>query len=724
MVYKSNPRDDDRKDRTKLTYPKLNLITKKFNKVTDLTGIAGVLSETLSKVIPGSKTLVFFYDESEKISSSYSLDEKSKIIKIDQKKYPNQKFFLNLKQATTLDHNKIKFYQTVESSKYNAVIPILAGDQKYGLAVLNSPISISQNQLKNFDIIAFEVGSAIERLGLREIINTIIQDNPNYGIIIINKNYNIVEINDTLKEYFQINSRTNFINISSLLRRVSDNRSISLDYSYRKILTKLKNKEEFTFYAQIKLIHAETARHIQIAVRPILSPNLYGYTIITAHDVSSLIEKTVEANTMMEEARTRLRHLSTLFELNEIGGFNITKIHNQYITKTSSLLGSPSVSIYNYDPRKQKLIRGATTINFNEHPRQLGLYSNNLIARSFVIKQPLDCRMSSRRNVNISSNCNMIVVPIVSGTKVWGVIVVGGRLQPYTSYDLELLKSVATRLAIIIENTNLYYDVNSRRERWEAVFRFTEEGIVIFNDKKAIVGFNPAAATLTGYKLSDSINQPISKIINIQTNEKAKITTLDPVDTVLNDGKTVSKSQNLIKTKTGKKRWVEISYSPIFNNDNKVISGIAIVHDTEKDKQLEESKKDFISIVSHELRTPLSAVKGFLSMILDYDFGKLNDRQYHYLGRVYQSNQRMIDLVEDLLDSSRIEDGRVSLNLRPIMLEGIVNEVVADLTPKGLEHQINLRINRKKRLPLVLADEPRLRQIFVNLIDNYSIIKL
>ena len=105
-------------------------------------------------------------------------------------------------------------------------------------------------------------------------------------------------------------------------------------------------------------------------------------------------------------------------------------------------------------------------------------------------------------------------------------------------------------------------------------------------------------------------------------------------------------------------------------------------------------------------------------MLIKKDFGELNDKQYHFLSRVYQSNQRMINLVEDLLDASYIESGKIVLNPRPVAIEQIAREVVTELASKGFEHQIMIKVTRRHKLPLVLADENRLRQVLVNLIDN------
>ena len=115
-----------------------------------------------------------------------------------------------------------------------------------------------------------------------------------------------------------------------------------------------------------------------------------------------------------------------------------------------------------------------------------------------------------------------------------------------------------------------------------------------------------------------------------------------PIERVLQEGVTITKSEQMIENRTGGRIWTEVSYSPIFDDAGRITSGIAIIRNTSKDREVEEIKSDFISIVSHELRTPLTAIKGFLSMTLKQDFGPLSEKQYHYLSRVYQSNQRRV----------------------------------------------------------------------------------
>lgn len=484
-------------------------------------------------------------------------------------------------------------------------------------------------------------------------------------------------------------------------------KGVRFDVPGERILEAIFSGRSATGYLEVADDRQEL-RRLQIITNPLRGRG--SGTVITLRDVTALIDKTSEANEAARRAKAHARELSELSELAEISsifGFQLDSVYQRYLIKLASLLASPAAGIYLYRPNRQRLVRVAST-GVDQGPEELRLGDDSPIARAFI----------NKKSVREGDSKGTLAVPVEVHSKILGVVAVFQRQQPYQDHDIKVLSLVAGRLAVLIENANLYHDVNARRERWEAVFRFTEEGIIIFDQRGVIVGFNPASAKLTKFGLAEALGQPLSKIIKVVSTEGLSPDTILPLSQVLREGKTITKVEQQIETKNGDRVWTESSYSPIFDNSGHVTSGIAIIRDVHKDREVEEIKSDFISIVSHELRTPLSAIKGFLDMILKSDFGELNDKQFHYLSRVQQSNQRMIDLVEDLLDVSYIESGKISLNQNPIALEGVITEVVTELASKGFEKQITLRVNRKHRLPLVLADETRLRQIMVNLIDN------
>jgi PAS domain S-box-containing protein len=531
------------------------------------------------------------------------------------------------------------------------------------------------------------------------------------GVIVVDNQWRVTTANQTAQELLGAKDLAGQ-QLVAILDQAKNERNFNFDIDPPgRLLEQLKHRQQVTFYAEVQSSDRLTHLQLVASVSPEGSP--HG-AVITLRDVTGLVEKTLEANDMAQKAQRHSRELTGLAELIDISsilGFRLEHVYQKYLEKINSILESGSASIYLYQPSSQKLVRRATTTHFHEHPAEVELGDGQLVARSFITKRSQSTREHEQW-------ANSLAVPVSFHSKTLGVCVVSRPDRPFAEHDVKVLNVATARLAVLIENANLYHDVNARRERWEAVFKFTEEGIVIFDRDAQIVGFNPASSRLTQFSSSEAIGQPFAKVIKSIGHAAVDALTASPINQVLVEGQTIAKTQQLIEGKHGQQSWTEISYSPIFDNAGNVTSGLAIIRDIQRDREVEEIKSDFISIVSHELRTPLSAIKGFLSMILKKDFGELNDKQFHFLNRVYQSNQRMVDLVEDLLDVSHIESGKINLQSNPIAMEGIITDVVSELASKGFERQILLKVNRKQKLPLVLADESRLRQILVNLVDN------
>ena len=135
-------------------------------------------------------------------------------------------------------------------------------------------------------------------------------------------------------------------------------------------------------------------------------------------------------------------------------------------------------------------------------------------------------------------------------------------------------------------------------------------------------------------------------------------------------------------------------------------------------KELDETKDEFVSVVSHELRTPMTAVKSYVWLALNGKAGPLNDKMRSYLEKVYQSSERLIDLINDVLDVSHIETGRINLDIQPISLLKVADDVVTTLAARADEQKIKLILEKDTHVPMVLVDSMKLNEIFVNLIGN------
>jgi signal transduction histidine kinase len=136
-------------------------------------------------------------------------------------------------------------------------------------------------------------------------------------------------------------------------------------------------------------------------------------------------------------------------------------------------------------------------------------------------------------------------------------------------------------------------------------------------------------------------------------------------------------------------------------------------------KALDRAKDEFISLTSHQLRTPLTTVKGYLSMIAEGDAGEVTPAQRQFLNFALEGTQRMVGLISDLLNVSRMSAGRFMLNKQPVDLATIVADETRQLQSRAAAKQLRLSfVPPPRKLPLVELDEPRTRQVIMNFIDN------
>ncbi len=136
-------------------------------------------------------------------------------------------------------------------------------------------------------------------------------------------------------------------------------------------------------------------------------------------------------------------------------------------------------------------------------------------------------------------------------------------------------------------------------------------------------------------------------------------------------------------------------------------------------RELDQQKTEFVSIASHQLRSPIAAIKGYASMMSEGAYGKVSKELQEPLSRILESGQRIAIMVDDFLNVTRIEQGRMSYDMKKHCLFEILTDVVNELKVVAKEKNINLKINKKSSKKVcVKADEGKLKQIFSNLIDN------
>jgi len=153
--------------------------------------------------------------------------------------------------------------------------------------------------------------------------------------------------------------------------------------------------------------------------------------------------------------------------------------------------------------------------------------------------------------------------------------------------------------------------------------------------------------------------------------------------------------------------------------DNIDLGNLVVLHDISREKIIEKLKTEFVSLAAHQLRTPLSAIKWSLRMILDGDLGRINKDQKEIMEKTYQSNERMITLVNDLLNVARIEEGKYAINPAFIDVVKICQSVIDSLADGFKKKGIEFKFIKPSRKPIMIfVDEEKIRLVLQNVLDN------
>jgi len=251
-------------------------------------------------------------------------------------------------------------------------------------------------------------------------------------------------------------------------------------------------------------------------------------------------------------------------------------------------------------------------------------------------------------------------------------------------------------------------ELRIQRDRTMAIITNLVDGLIVLDKKRNIILINPNAEKFLGVQADKLQQRPIGRLI-------------EEIDTIKELFRLIGYKEikdNILREelvlKLPQRRVLEVSTISLITGEI-----VVILHDITREKLVEEMKTEFVSIAAHQLRTPLSAIKWSLKMILDGDLGRVKKEQGEFIEKAYESNERMIMLIGDLLNVTRIEEGRSLYNVQKRDIKELINNVVNLLKDiikkKGLDLQL---LFPKKKLPEVEVDSEKIELVLQNLLDN------
>ena len=245
------------------------------------------------------------------------------------------------------------------------------------------------------------------------------------------------------------------------------------------------------------------------------------------------------------------------------------------------------------------------------------------------------------------------------------------------------------------------------RDKTRAIITNFADGLIVFDAGNKLSLINPQAEDFLGVKAKEIAGRAVLEL--------AEIPDLLPlVDLLGREIKGVYRKELLIKENL----TLEVSTAPMISEGEK-LGTLVILHDITREKMVERIKTEFVSLAAHQLRTPLSAIKWTLRMLLDGDLGKITAEQRDFVEKTYKSNERMIALINDLLDITRIEEGRYIYKPTFNQIEDIVQFVIKSFNEEIKRKNIEFEFKKpKENLPQVKVDVEKIRLAIDNLIDN------
>ncbi|GAP13812.1 protein containg PAS domain S-box [Longilinea arvoryzae] len=328
---------------------------------------------------------------------------------------------------------------------------------------------------------------------------------------------------------------------------------------------------------------------------------------------------------------------------------------------------------------------------------------------------------------------SMLAVPLILGADFLGTLLLLHR-QPkaFIVEQAALVEAAARQISIALNNAEVFNLIRDQSERLggmlrdqqieasrsRAILEAVADGVVVTDANNTITLFNASAERILGLKNTDVIGQSLDSFLGVFG--RAARTWSHTIHEWSNNPQSATGAESYSEQiSLENDQVISVHLAPVSWRSD-FLGTVSIFRDITHEVQVDRLKSEFVANVSHELRTPLTSIKGYVEIMLMGAAGQLTAQQNHFLDVVKTNSERLNVLVNDLLDISRIEAGRVTLSLQPLSLAEIAADVTADLKRRSREENKPMTVEAEveANLPQVDGDMERIQQVMANLVNN------
>lgn len=298
-----------------------------------------------------------------------------------------------------------------------------------------------------------------------------------------------------------------------------------------------------------------------------------------------------------------------------------------------------------------------------------------------------------------------VIYPLMVGSEILGVIqIVSCRDDGAVDVNKDLVDAMLTNFSLAI--SRLQTIARSQNSKTGSLIESLSDGVVMFNSEKNIVLINPRARKYMDFSAENPSLNDIYAVFE-------KIDFADKINLALLEGKIFHIDEAVLS-----EYYYEIFVIPVKDMYDKIVGGAIILHDVTAFKKIDKIKTEFVSVASHQLRTPLTAIKLFTDMLVRGEVGKLNKDQTEYLHNIYESTERMVHLVNDLLNVTRMESGKLRTTPEPTVLKDFVKAIIVEAKPLAKSKKVKIDFISDNDLTKIPLDQNLMRQVIHNLLVN------